>query len=99
MQRVKQAVAEIRKVARTNPMLGAEGAVLFLEQVSPALEHVDGSSGAIGSAVNGAIAELVPIIATAPCGREDARCLARSAMGSARGGRHAVHRGARRSLG
>ncbi len=65
IQRVKQAVAEIKKVARTDPVLGAEGAVLFLERVSPALSHVDSSSGAIGSAVNRAIAELVPIIAGA----------------------------------
>lgn len=63
--RVKQAVAEIKKTARTDPVLGAEGAVLFLERVSPALSHVDGSSGAIGSAVNNAVAELVPIIASA----------------------------------
>jgi hypothetical protein len=39
--------------------------VLFIEKVSGALEQVDGSSGAIGSAVNNAIATLVPIIATA----------------------------------
>ena len=38
----------------------------FLERVSPALEHVDSSSGAIGTAVNHAIAALVPIIAKAP---------------------------------
>jgi hypothetical protein len=62
IQRVKQAVAEIKKVARRDPILGAEGAVLLLERVSPALEHVDSSSGAIGSAVNRAIEELVPII-------------------------------------
>jgi hypothetical protein len=66
VQRVSQAVAEIRKVARKNPVLGAEGAVTFLERLSPALEHVDGSSGAIGTAVNNAIATLVPIIADAP---------------------------------
>jgi hypothetical protein len=66
IQRVRQAVAEVRKVARTDPMLGAEGTVLFLERVSPALEHVDSSSGAIGAAVNHAIADLVPIIARAP---------------------------------
>jgi hypothetical protein len=66
IQRVKQAVAEIRRVARTNAVLAAEGAVSFLERVSPALEHVDSSSGAIGTAVNHAIAELVPIIAGAP---------------------------------
>ena len=47
-------------------MLAAEGAIAFLERVSPALEHVDSSSGSIGTAVNNAIAELVPIIASAP---------------------------------
>jgi hypothetical protein len=66
IERVKQAVAEIRKVARKNALLAAEGAVSFLERVSPALEQVDGSSGAIGTAVNHAIAALVPIIAGAP---------------------------------
>src|SRR5713101_2617748 len=64
--RVRQAVIEIRQLARRDPILAAEGAVLFLERVSPALEHVDSSSGAIGTAVNHAIAELVPIIAAAP---------------------------------
>jgi hypothetical protein len=63
--RVKQAVTEIKKVARKDPVLGAEGAVLFLERVSPALNHVDSSSGSIGTAVNNAIDQLVPIIARA----------------------------------
>ena len=63
---VRQAVAEIGKTRRRDPVLAAEGAVLFLERVSPALEHVDGSSGAIGSAVNRAIEQLVPLIASAP---------------------------------
>ena len=63
--RIKQAVAEIRKVAKKEPALAAEGAVVFLERVSPALEQVDSSSGAIGTAVNHAIAELVPVIANA----------------------------------
>lgn len=66
VQRVKQAVGEIKSVARKEPVLAAEGAVVFLERLSPALEHVDGSSGAIGTAVNNAIAELVPIITGAP---------------------------------
>jgi hypothetical protein len=39
--RVQEAVAEIRKVKRKDPVLAAEGAVLFLEKVSAALEHVD----------------------------------------------------------
>lgn len=47
-------------------VLAADGAVLFLEKVSPALEHVDSSSGAIGTAVNHAIDELVSVIAKAP---------------------------------
>lgn len=64
--RVKEAVAEIKKAARMAPILGGEGAVLFLEKVSPALEHVDSSSGAIGTAVNNAIEALAPIIAKAP---------------------------------
>ena len=66
IQRIKEAVSEIKKVAKKDNMLAAEGAVLFLEKVSAALEHVDSSSGAIGTAVNSAIAELAAIIASAP---------------------------------
>ncbi|MCA9630223.1 MAG: hypothetical protein KC766_21280 [Myxococcales bacterium] len=66
IKRVKEAVSEIKKVARKDKLLAAEGALTFLEKVSPALEHVDSSSGAIGTAVNNAIAALVDIIATAP---------------------------------
>lgn len=66
IQRVKQAVSEINKVARQDPVLAGEGAVLFLERVSPAIEQVDSSSGGIGTAVNNAIVALVPIIAGAP---------------------------------
>ena len=68
--RVKQAVAEIKKVAKKDPVLAAEGAVVFLERVSPALEHVDSSSGAIGTAVNNAIDALADIIARAPADEE-----------------------------
>ncbi|MFP2958306.1 hypothetical protein ACLEPN_10820 [Myxococcus sp. 1LA] len=64
--RIKQAVTEIKHAAKKAPVLAAEGAVLFLERVSPALAHVDSSSGAIGTAVNHAINELVPLIASAP---------------------------------
>lgn len=63
IQRVREAVSEIKQVARRDSLVAAEGAVLFLEKVSPALERVDSSSGAIGTAVNHAIATLVPIIA------------------------------------
>ncbi len=63
IQRIKEAVSEIKQVARKDPAFGADGAVLLLEKISPALEHVDSSSGALGSAVNRAIDALVPIIA------------------------------------
>ena len=66
IKRIKEAVAEIKKTACKNRVLGAEGAVIFLEKVSGALTHVDSSSGAIGAAVNRAIETLAPIIAQAP---------------------------------
>jgi hypothetical protein len=65
IQRIKEALAEIKLVARNDPVLAAEGAVTLLEKLSPALEQVDSSSGAMGSAVNRAIDTLVPIIARA----------------------------------
>ncbi len=65
IQRIREAVSEIKQVARKEPVLAAEGAVLFLEKLSPALEQVDSSSGALGSAVNKAIDTLVPIVAKA----------------------------------
>jgi len=66
VQRVKEAVAEIKAAIRKDALLGAEGAVLFLEKVSPALEQINSSSGAIGTAVNNAIEVLVPIMGEAP---------------------------------
>ena len=59
-------MSEITRVGRRDLVLAAEGAVLLLERISPALENVDSSSGGIGTAVNHAIARLVPIIADAP---------------------------------
>lgn len=66
INRIKEALTEIKTVNRKEPMLAAEGAVLFLTKLSPSLENVDSSSGAIGTAVNRAIDALVPIIAKAP---------------------------------
>ena len=66
ISRMKEAVVEISKVARKDQILGAMGAVLFLEKLSPALERIDSSSGAIGTAVNNAIEKMVPLITKAP---------------------------------
>jgi hypothetical protein len=65
-KRIKEALTEIKKAARKDKLVAAEGAVIFLERVSGALEDVDSSSGAIGAAVNRAIETLVPIVAQAP---------------------------------
>lgn len=69
IQRIKEALAEIKAVANKEPVLAAEGAVLLLEKLAPAIEQVDSSSGGIGSAVNRAIEALVPIIAKADVAR------------------------------
>ena len=55
VERIREAVGEILSVARHDPITAAEGAVRLIERLSPALEHVDSSSGALGGAVNGAI--------------------------------------------
>jgi len=65
-QRLREAVSEIKKVAKKEPVLGAEGAVRLIEKLWPALEHVDSSSGALGSAVNKTLDELIPLIIKAP---------------------------------
>lgn len=66
ISRIDEALKEIRAAARRDPVLGAEGAILFLEKLSPALCQVDDSSGYLGGAVRAAVAELVPVLAAAP---------------------------------
>lgn len=64
-ERIAEALAEIRAVARHDPLHAAEGAVRFLVKLSPALQQVDSSSGALGSAAHTAVDALVPVIAQA----------------------------------
>ena len=66
IERIHEALAEIRAVARHDPASAAEGAVLFLEKLSPALNQIDSSSGALGNATYSAVQELVPFIGSAP---------------------------------
>ncbi len=65
-QRLREAVSEIKRVAKKDPVLGADGAVRLTEKIWPALQHVDSSSGALGSAVNKALDALIPILVKAP---------------------------------
>jgi tetratricopeptide (TPR) repeat protein len=64
--RINEALAEIRAVARHDPASAAEGAVLLLEKLSPALCQIDSSSGALGNATYATVQELAPLISHAP---------------------------------
>ena len=69
-QRLKEAVTEIKRAARANPLIAADGAVLLMEKIWPALESVDSSSGALGGAVGWTLRELLPIVIDAPADRK-----------------------------
>ncbi len=65
-QRLKEAISEIKAVHRKDPLLAADGAVRLVEKLVPAIQDIDGSSGAIGTATNRALDTLVDLIAAAP---------------------------------
>ena len=65
-QRIKEAVSEIKKTARKDPVLGAEGAIKLMEKFWPALQEIDTSSGAVGTATYNAMEVLVPLVINAP---------------------------------
>lgn len=65
IERINEAVSEIKAVARYDPVAAAEGSVLFLEKLSPSLCEVDSSSGALGTAAYAAVQTLVPLISGA----------------------------------
>jgi len=69
IERMNEAVGEIERVARTDPALAGEGAVLLLEKLSPAVNQIDSSSGSLGNATNGVVEKMVPLIAAAPVPR------------------------------
>jgi len=60
-QRLKEAVAEIKRVSKADPVTAADGVVILIEKLWPALEFVDSSSGALGGAVGWTLTELLPI--------------------------------------
>ncbi len=69
-QRLKEAVTEIKKVARVNPLTAGEGVVSLMERIWPTFQDVDTSSGALGGAVYWAQFELLPIAIEAPADRK-----------------------------
>jgi hypothetical protein len=65
-QRLKEAVSEIKTVAKSDCVLAGEGVVSLMERLWPALEHIDTSSGALGGAVHRTLGDLIPILISAP---------------------------------
>jgi hypothetical protein len=64
--RLKAATAEIKAVAKTDPVRAGEGVVVLAERVWPAFEMIDTSTGALGSAVAKTLGTLVLILIAAP---------------------------------
>ncbi len=69
-QRLNEAVTQIKKVARTDPVTAGDGVVTLMERIWPAFQDVDTSSGALGGAVYWAQEELLPIAIEAPADRK-----------------------------
>ena len=65
-KRLNEAVAEIKKMAKTDPVLAGEGVVALCERLWPALQHVDSSSGSLGGAVHRVLDGLLPLLIAAP---------------------------------
>jgi hypothetical protein len=66
---LKEAVAEIKKVARVDPVTTADGVVNLMARIWPAFQDID-TSGALGGAVNWAQDESLPIVIEAPADRK-----------------------------
>ncbi len=64
--RLKEAVSEIKASSRTDPIAAGDGAVALMERLWPAFQEIDTSSGALGTAVNATLAEIIPILIAAP---------------------------------
>ena len=65
-KRLKEAVSEIKKVAKSDPVTAGDGAVALMERIWPALQDIDGSSGSLGNAVYQTLLTIIPFVAEAP---------------------------------
>lgn len=69
-KRLKEAVSEIKKAAKTDPVTAGDGVISLMERIWPAFQDIDTSSGALGGAVYWAQEELLPMAIAAPAVRE-----------------------------
>jgi hypothetical protein len=63
--RLKEAAAEIRSVAKSDPVAAGDGVVSLMERIWPAFQGIDTSSGDLGAAVFRTVNELIPILTVA----------------------------------
>lgn len=69
-KRLTEAVSEIKKTAKSDPILAGEGCVALMERLWPALQGIDSSSGALGRAVNRTLDSVIPFLIAAPADLE-----------------------------
>ena len=62
ISRLKEAVAEIKSVAKIDAAAAGEGAISLMERIWPAFQDIDTSSGALGTAVYRSLEEIVPLL-------------------------------------
>lgn len=56
IKRIKEALKEIKQFARKDPVLAAEGAIILLEKLSPALEQVDYTEDTLACSISAGFA-------------------------------------------
>ncbi|MFC1783337.1 tetratricopeptide repeat protein [Planctomycetota bacterium] len=61
-KRMKEAVSEIKKVAKNDSSLAGEGVIEFMSRLYPACQYIETSSGAFGTASNKTIEAIIPIL-------------------------------------
>jgi hypothetical protein len=69
-KRLKEAVGEIKAVAKSDRVLAGEGTVSLIERLWSALEDIHTSSGALGSVVHHTLDDLIPILISAAADME-----------------------------
>lgn len=70
IDRLKEAASEIKSVAKSDPVHAGDGVVSLMERIWPALQDIDTSSGALGSAVSRTLNDLIPTLIAAPADRQ-----------------------------
>src|SRR5580704_14692463 len=60
--RLKEAAAEIRYAAKSDPVAAGDGVVSLMERIWPAFQGIDTSSGALGAAVFRTVNEEMQIL-------------------------------------